>query len=1154
MQFTIPVYQKKHGRVLSWTTVGLGPFTRARSGVARAKIEKSLITDLKREIEKAETHKLSALQLKRGTRLVRVRVDLSLQGGGRRRRLSGLLPLILEPRLAGPERQLVIGYHPARQNEWFPVTADVPVEVTASAYLEKTLRELPDDDIERLFTDGKDLLTMIAFSARPPSLMDSVEARKKGLWDDLNADPARRKEKRKSGGMKVLPSLAVNLTSQISSTGAEGMPRSPYRENLLSLLASEPKKPVVVVGAPGSGKTSVIRTAIADLLEQDDFPSHRNLDRVTHVWSLSGKRLIAGMSYVGDWEQRCVDLVDDVRGKRIILFFSDLHRLGRIGKARDSERSLADFFRGPLARGEISILGECSPEQLAMLEEDAPALLSLFVRVPLLPAGAGETFRILLHESRRIEAERWVRFSPHALRATLELAPALLPGQTAPGQAVRLLSDLGRRHELDEEERAAADQPPRIEHADVITLLSEKTGLPRALVAPEQGLEPEDVFRQLSAQVMGQDEAVRHAVDLVMRVKTGLVDPKRPYGVFLFTGPTGTGKTELAKCLAEYLFGSERRLVRFDMGELSGPDAAARLAGDQEAPEGLLTRAAIEQPTSVILLDEIDKAHPSVLGLLLQLFEDARLTDAAGTTASFTHCVIVMTSNLGARSTEPVGFGTSPDRVLADVDRAVREFFPPELFNRIDRVVRFRPLSREVAVDVAEKELSRVLSRRGLADRNVFVRASRAVVERVATLAFEQRDGARSLKRFLEDRIATPLSEVLSRSPQAALRMLWLLDAPAIAGGFSLEDEPVLEAEPLPGVRYVLSEIGDEPVETLRTRLPGLLPVVDQAIAAAQKSGAPRFELDSFLVAAETLKRDLEAYSGLSVDPYQHHEDDADERYDVQEWGSGATYTRRRVRMTGIGGAPRTIATRKICFEQIARAESTRRIARSLAHPEEHSLTLELLSVVTTQGARFSEDPASGAPRASGLLAWMGQAYADTDATVESFAFVSRGKAAEGSGKADLLNVLAGKPELLVVRLSGIGIRDMLGLEEGSHVHQPLARSPEIVRVRSLGSSVAPRKAVAGFLEERAVWDRAVHQGATGTPPSNPSRLSALVRKWRFDPPSRPTVPVAIEVEDYVTGQSLELRAPGLPEALAELLLVRASRRAVSVSPAKETP
>ncbi len=1156
MNVTVPVYQRRRGAFFHWTTVGLGEHTERRVGVNAHKVEQQLVEAIRTKVERVSPRELVAFALKRGTRLARVRIELTLRGEGGRRKVSGLCPIVLEPHFIGEGRELVIGYHPERPFEWFPVRGDDDLAEQATSYLQKVWSAVSEDLVELLFTDGKDTLKLVSFSARPKSLLDELPEKQKGVWDDLRADPLRG-EKQKSHGFKVLPTLATDLTARLAGDGsaraAIGMPRSPYREQLQMLLAGKQKQPVIVVGAHGVGKSTVLAQWVADLLVAEDFDSHKNLDKVHHVVQLGGKRIIAGMSYVGDWEKRCVELADDLTGKKRIAWIDDLHLFGQIGRARDSDRCLADFFRGPLARGEIVLVGECTEEQLRRLEEDAPAFAALFTRVFVGPTTPAETMRILVHEARELEIARDVEIEPSAFRTILELGPALTPGQALPGLALDLLRALAREFEgkPDESNEIGVDQ--------VIAHLSSRTGLPWILLANEKPLLRDELLGDLSGRVLGQDVAVNAAADLVMRIKAGLVDPKRPYGVYLFTGPTGTGKTELAKTLAEYLYGGASRLVRFDMSEYGTPDAAGRLIGDAWTPEGALTRAAQEQPFCVVLLDEIEKAHPSVLNLLLQLFDEGRLTDARGETASFTQAVIVMTSNLGAKPQNPLGFGAGFDAVMQDVARAVREFFPPELFNRIDRIVPFRPLDATVAIEVAQKELSKLLARRGLVDRNVFASSSRSVVERVAREAFEQRDGARSLKRFLEDRIAGRLAEEISASPGASMQLVRIEDA-GDGEPFVITREPLVEATPLTEASFALEPLLELP-------LPELLNELARAIAPLGEDGTLtptlsriseeiRFHLGEhnrglrdhgeLLYNLDHMRHSLDAFRDRASRVLTTSREVREEGYedlelarfawDTVDIGTGPSHTRWRYRVLSRSAFTRGVAaaTRHEALACIAEAHFLKRSLFRAHDPSRHAVVLELARLGEVRGQSRLVTSEGGDKGRGGFLSLLARAYAARRGELDDFATVRDGVAIGGAGGP----LEVSDSNVFALKLVGLCVRDVFELEEGTHVVEPLSGPPELVRVRIVDGA-PPLEVVSTLLAARQERERA---RAIASERPSPDALTPMVRRVRLGASSRAGKPAPFGVEDFRMSFVDTVYARSVAEALEPLWLLQLSR------------
>jgi ATP-dependent Clp protease ATP-binding subunit ClpC len=1139
VNITVPVYQRKVGTSFEWTTLGLREHTARRSGPHPPKLEQSLIDELRKKVETLTPGERVPFELKRGTRLERVRLELVLKGGEKKRKSSGLFPLVIEPHLASENEPFVIAYHPARQAEWFPVREEDVLAERAAAYFALAWADLDDEAVLRLTSDGRDSIKVLAFSGKARTVLDQLSHRKKGIWEDLETEASRR-AKGQPGALKVLSRVAVDLTARLAPTGPAGVPRSPYREQLQGFLGSGHRRPTLVVGAPGVGKTTLLRQWIGDLLALEDYASHRNLDRVHHVWQTSGRQLVAGMTHLGEWEQRCVDLLEDVRPRKVVLLVTDLHLWGRLGRTRDSERCLADVFRGPLLRGEVVLMGECTPTQLRRLEEDAPSFAPLFTRLRVHPASDDESFRILVHEARILEADHRVEFDPYAFRTTLELCRTVLSARGLPGSALDVVRRLAAERE---------GGPPRIGPDDVLAHVSARSGIPRLLLERERALPLAEVEEAFARHVLGQPEAVRAASDLVLRIRERLVDPRRPYGVYLFTGPTGTGKTELAKAIAEYLYGAASRLLRLDMSEYSASDAVSRLIGDSWSPEGILTRAALEQPFSVVLFDEIEKAHPSVHNLLLQLFDEGRLTDASGTTVSFQHTVVILTSNLGSKAQPAVGFGASPDAVLREVARAVREFFSPELFNRIDHVVPFGPLTEDVATGVVKKELAKLLGRSGLTARNIFVRTTVGVVDHVRREAFRAEDGARSLKRYLEDAIGSRLSEEIVRAPAAAMRVMTLYEA---NGALHVLQDRLVEARQVPA-RFALDALLDRPALELRAELPSLLPVLDAIEASGDleqlserirfhlgehsqgrsEHGSLIYNLDWMRAHAAGLREQVERLGA----PPSSQEYEAIERarfgHVVYEPHDRKPSGRYRLFARGDGNDDR-VASRRELLSSFAEVHFLRR-ALSRAHdPNQHAVFLELARVGAEARRRIGERDRGG----DALLPWLARAYIVARGEVDAFAMVlADGEVREGEGRAGLEALLANGTGHLVVKLVGPCVREFFELEAGTHIWQSLASAPEIVRVRVL--PVSHGATPGGFVRSHQMELRAFEEDATR---GDPLALSPIARVLRFDPPRPDGPPARLEMEDFVIGYTGVAHARSISEALQPLWLLRLSR------------
>ena len=1153
MHVSVFVYQVRDGHSLEWTTVGLGPHTQTRTGKHPQKVQAGLTTALREVIAALLPQDLTAFQMTRGTELQRVRLELVLRGETEKRKVSGLCPLIVEPRWASEEERISIVYHPKRPMEWFPLTPEGTLAELATLYFQTTWADLSDAELQGMWSKGTDVLKVFSFDAAPKPLEDFLPKKKTGSFDELAAERERERLIR-GGGFKVLPELGTNLTARAAQSGtfSTGLPRSPFREELRLLLTGAKRRPTIVVGPPGCGKTTVLNRWIADLLTAEDYEAHGNLDRVTAVWQIAGKRIIAGMSHLGEWEQRCIELLEDCQktGRRVILLVEDIQYFGRIGRSTESDRNLAEFFRGPIARGQVVMVGECTAEQLRRLEEDSPAFAALFARVHVTATDTAETFRMMVHATRLLEIEHDVTIGPHALRSILELGGALFSAKAFPGKALDLLKRLARDH------AGTKKQATAIDTKEVLRLVSATTGLPDLLIDADAKLDPARLLADLAGQVTGQDAGVQAAADLVVRIKTGVTDPRRPYGVYLFTGPTGTGKTELAKALADYLYGSKSRLVRFDMSEYQSGDAVARLIGDRYEPQGVLTQRILEQPFSVVLFDEIEKAHPEVHNLLLQLFDEGRLTDAAGNTASFTNAVVIMTSNLGARTRPPLGFGDSSKAQIVEHLRAVKEFFSPELFNRIDRVIPFQHLTRDAATKVVHKEMKKLFLRRGLGDRNIFVQAHPSVVEHVVDEAFRAPDGARSLKRWLDDHIATRLTEHIVASARAEMQ---LVELAMRSGALTLTAEELREAEATPAV-FQLEPLLELGLDALQARVGDAVASLD-ALTHEGKAGelADRIghHLDEHRAAGkaedadqlfwlEEMRRELgELRARLEGLMVRARQEAAYDQVELESAGYKEYKTRwdfSRIKLFDRRSTDLSDA-RPVREEILAAMEESWFVVRSLervSDPAQHAIVIEILRVGhASKAARFGDPPV-------GLFEWLAEAYADARGTLETFAArLADGRIVEGGGKKELEAVLAGGPAQLAMRIVGRSVLDFFELETGSHIRHALSTQPEIVRVRVLSGAgaVAPRRLIdehvaakKRFEEETAAGMAAPELGA------NPERLLPAVRTILFEPPRRAGGLALLELEDFAMGTPLALPVRKVSEALTNLWLLRMSR------------
>jgi ATP-dependent Clp protease ATP-binding subunit ClpC len=529
-------------------------------------------------------------------------------------------------------------------------------------------------------------------------------------------------------------------------------------EDVCRVVLGQAPRAAVLVGEAGVGKTAVVYELVHRLRQEPGEP--------WYVLRLSPAEFLAGTAYLGEWETKVRNLVQAIRHpRRVILYVPNLEELATVGASSKSDANVATALGPHIERGEITLVGESSAESFGKGLGAVRSLRRLFHAVQVSPADAVRTRRVL----HAVAAEAAADVPEAVLDRLVEVADFYGAGTAEPGRSVGLL-----RRVLS----ATAGREGPVTERDLLTTISTSTGIPVDYLDDNVAMDRARVRAFFEARVMGQPEAVDAVVDLVTLVKAGLTDPGKPFGVLLFVGPTGVGKTELARALAELLFGDPARMMRLDMSEYATYEAFERLIGRGATP-GLLTATVRERPFSVLLFDEIEKAHYNISDLCLQIFDAGRLTDGQGRTADFRRTIFILTSNIGSRiATEaPVGFGQrvppppDPSGTLRELGRGFR----PEFLNRIDRIVTFRPLSAETAEKIARRELDRVLERSGIARRRLVVAADADVVPLLLREGYSPAYGARPLKRTVERLILLPVARAIASGeprPGSLLRLV----------------------------------------------------------------------------------------------------------------------------------------------------------------------------------------------------------------------------------------------------------------------------------------------------------------------------------------------------------------------------------------------
>ncbi|MEM6533257.1 MAG: AAA family ATPase [Myxococcota bacterium] len=553
--------------------------------------------------------------------------------------------------------------------------------------------------------------------------------------------------KQDQAALDVLRTVADPMHGERVRTLPPVIGRDKEVEMLDALLGGAERHSVLLVGEELVGKSAVVSAWLQRIHTRDE---------ARFVFGTSGAQLIAGMSGLGQWQERVRRVFEAAERLDAIVVFESFRDLSTDRSGGDLD--LASAIKPYVEQRRVRVLGEITPEGADLSRHQNPGFVAGFspVRVAAQDRDAGRrALRARVEHASRHGASR-PQLTADAIETVVELTDRYLPYRPFPGKAVRFFEEL-----RDTVEREYVREARMLSPRDVYDLFSVQSGIPTFLLREDRRMDASAIRADFSRRLVGQEEAVRRVVETLCVVKAGLQPVNKPLASFLFVGPTGVGKTELARNLARFLFGTERRLIRFDMSEFSGPDAASRLISGHGVGEGRLTLKVRQEPFAVVLLDEMEKAHPTVFDLLLQLLGEARLTDTRGRTAYFNNAIVVMTSNLGTHDRSAriglVGDPGTDDRY----DREIERFFRPEFINRIDRTIPFSELTRENILHVTGLLLEQITARRGFAELGISLDVSPKAQQGLADLGFTPELGARALRRVLEDQVVSPVARML---------------------------------------------------------------------------------------------------------------------------------------------------------------------------------------------------------------------------------------------------------------------------------------------------------------------------------------------------------------------------------------------------------
>ena len=662
----------------------------------------------------------------------------------------------------------------------YPQAIDLPLSERARKVLNSAVHiahELHSGYVgtEHLLLGVLSLPDCVACQALQSLGMD-VEDLKDSLKEQLAARSGSEtpRPERKNGGKNpdvsvktpTLDKYCIDLTAKAADGELDPLiGREKEMRRMMQILCRRRKNNPVLVGEPGVGKTAIVE-GLACKLRDGAVPS---LLKGRRVVELTMSALVAGTKYRGEFEDRMKKIVDELTAaKKIILFIDELHTVVGAGSAEGS-LDAANILKPSLARGDFQVIGATTREEYTKNIEKDAALERRFQPIDVAEPDEDAAVAILRGLKESYEKHHSVHYTEGAIEAAVHLSTRYLSDRSLPDKAIDLIDEAGAKVRLDVEDcRPMA--PLTVDENEIADVLSQWSGIPVKTLTDDEARRLLNLETEIHRRLVGQDEAVSAVCRAIRRSRSGLRDPRRPVGSFLFLGPSGVGKTELARCLARALFGSEKDLLSFDMSEYMERHEAAKLIGAPPGyvgydEQGRLTEAVRRHPWSVVLFDEIEKANPDIYNLLLQILEEGRLTDAHGRVVDFRNTVVIMTSNLGVRAAAKpeLGFQLSAEAEKKKqgeaIRSAVKDYFRPEFLNRLDGQILFRQLSEDEMGKVFDMMLYDLRVRLG--ERGIILSMKKEAREFLLSSAAGQNQGARPLRRLIQSKIEDPLSDLI---------------------------------------------------------------------------------------------------------------------------------------------------------------------------------------------------------------------------------------------------------------------------------------------------------------------------------------------------------------------------------------------------------